>query len=150
MRKARMKQAQESALVYCNGKRRGKIVRRQYKEWRQQQVPPLPDRCDNPPCQFHTGPLEWIDKPLKLILDHVNGNNTDNRPTNLRFLCPNCDSQNSTTRGGANKGRIEKSSGGFAIVTDGKRHYILPAEPGHYALSGQETRLAAAVEPHLF
>jgi hypothetical protein len=141
-----MNQKQENVLVYRNGKRKGGIVRRQYMEWRRQHVPPLPERCDNPECQFHSGALEWIGRPLKLILDHLNGNNTDNRPTNLRLLCPNCDSQNSITRGGANRGRIEKSDGGFAIVTDGRRDYILPAEPGHYALSGQELDLTILVK----
>ncbi len=132
MRIAKKKKPKENVLVYRNGKRKGGIVLRQYLEWRQRQVPLLPYRCDNPQCQFHTGKLEWVDKPLKLILDHINGNNTDNDPTNLRFLCPNCDSQNLETRGGANKGRIIKSSGGFAIVTDGRRDYILRAEAGHY------------------
>ena len=111
-------------------------IRRHYLRWRQQQIPPLPERCDNPDCFFHTHPLVWNDKPLKPILDHIDGNNTDNRPKMLRLLCPNCDSQ-LETRGGANKGRIEKATGGFAKVNrDGKRHYVLPAEPRRFSISG--------------
>ena len=36
---------------------------------------------------------EWNNKPLTLRLDHINGKNHDNRLENLRWLCPNCDSQ---------------------------------------------------------
>lgn len=36
---------------------------------------------------------EWQGKPMTLILDHVNGTNNDNRLSNLRFVCSNCDSQ---------------------------------------------------------
>lgn len=36
---------------------------------------------------------EWQGKPMPLILDHINGVNNDNRLTNLRFVCSNCDSQ---------------------------------------------------------
>lgn len=36
---------------------------------------------------------EWNDKPMPLILDHINGVNNDNRIENLRFICSNCDSQ---------------------------------------------------------
>ena len=35
----------------------------------------------------------WQSKSLTLVLDHINGSNNDNRLENLRFVCPNCDSQ---------------------------------------------------------
>lgn len=39
---------------------------------------------------FHNG------KKLSLQLDHISGDKSDNRLTNLRFLCPNCHSQTDT------------------------------------------------------
>ena len=122
-------------------------VRRQYLCWRQAQNPPLPVRCDNPACRFHTEPLIWNGRPFKPILDHKEGNNTDNRPEMLQLLCPNCDSQQ-PTRGGANKGRIQKSEGGFAKVSkDGNRDYVLPAETGFYSITGGEPRFAVTGKP---
>ena len=110
-------------------------VRRHYLRWRLQQG--LPARCDMSSCMFHTQPLLWEGKCLPLILDHVSGNKLDNSPTNLRFLCPNCDSQ-LLTRGGANRGRIlEAEEGKFVLLSrDGKRHYHLIAETGHLTLTG--------------
>ena len=39
----------------------------------------------------------WMGKPLTLILDHINGYNKDNRLENLRWVCPDCNSQLETT-----------------------------------------------------
>ena len=41
----------------------------------------------------------WKEKPLTLILDHINGKNHDNRLENLRWVCPNCNQQLDTTNG---------------------------------------------------
>ena len=35
----------------------------------------------------------WENKTLVMRLDHINGRNRDHRLTNLRIVCPNCDSQ---------------------------------------------------------
>ncbi len=35
----------------------------------------------------------WNGVPLVLILDHVDGDATNNSRLNLRLICPNCDSQ---------------------------------------------------------
>lgn len=39
----------------------------------------------------------WNGKELTLILDHINGRNKDNQLHNLRWVCPNCNQQLSTT-----------------------------------------------------
>lgn len=41
----------------------------------------------------------WQGKELTLILDHINGCNTDDRLENLRWVCPNCNMQLPTTNG---------------------------------------------------
>jgi hypothetical protein len=140
-------QALAELLRYQPGKRRnGTAVRAAYLRWRSEQSPALPERCDSPVCKYYSEPFLWNGKPLKLILDHENGVNTDNAPKNLRLLCPNCDSQNSETRGGANKGRVIKSSGGFSVARTGSklRDYTLRAETGTYELGGSTVNLVAS------
>ena len=46
---------------------------------------------------------EWNGLPLVLQLEHRNGKHSDNRLTNLTWLCPNCHSQTSTYAGRAKR-----------------------------------------------
>lgn len=41
----------------------------------------------------------WNGMKLVMVLDHINGINTDHRLENLRFVCPNCNSQLPTFTG---------------------------------------------------
>lgn len=89
-----------------------------------------PDRCDNEACRFFHEPLVWNGKLFKPIVDHINGNCKDNSETNLRYLCPNCDSQ-LKTRGGGNRGRVLEATEEKKYVLkkdDGFRdtHLIMP------------------------
>ena len=36
---------------------------------------------------------EWNGEPLTLVLDHIDGDASNNCRDNLRLVCPNCDSQ---------------------------------------------------------
>jgi hypothetical protein len=33
----------------------------------------------------------WLDQPMPLVCDHINGNSNDHSPQNLRMICGNCD-----------------------------------------------------------
>lgn len=50
----------------------------------------------------------WQGESIVLDLDHINGDNCDNRLENLRYLCPNCHSQTDTYKGrNKNKGSVK-------------------------------------------
>jgi protein-arginine kinase activator protein McsA len=55
-------------------------------------------------CAICDLPSEWNGAPLALVLDHVDGDSTNNAHENLRLVCPNCDSQ-LTTYKSRNRGR---------------------------------------------
>lgn len=54
---------------------------------------------NNNKCEICGQEKIWNGKELTMILDHINGDNHDNRLENLRWICPNCDSQLSTYAG---------------------------------------------------
>jgi hypothetical protein len=45
----------------------------------------------------------WNGGPLRLEVDHINAAHWDNRPENLRLLCPNCHAVTDTYRGRARR-----------------------------------------------
>lgn len=52
---------------------------------------------DNTVCSICGNKNIWNGKPITFILDHINGTKNDNRIENLRYICPNCNSQLETT-----------------------------------------------------
>lgn len=48
----------------------------------------------------------WNGKELTLTLDHINGEHSDNRLENLRWVCPNCDRQLDTFGSKNRKGKV--------------------------------------------
>jgi 5-methylcytosine-specific restriction endonuclease McrA len=63
----------------------------------------LENKCSIQEC----GLTEWCGRPIVLVLDHINGVNNDNRLENLRFLCPNCNSQQDTFCRGSQANQVE-------------------------------------------
>lgn len=53
----------------------------------------------SPMCEICAWAEKSIDGRIPVELDHINGDNKDNRLNNLRILCPNCHSLQLTHRG---------------------------------------------------
>ncbi len=77
----------------------------------------------------------WQNKPLTLILDHINGINNDDRLENLRWVCPNCNQQLETTNG-SNIKRLRQAG----ILGKTKKYYC--QDCGKELSSASATRCA--------
>lgn len=44
-------------------------------------------------CAICGCPAEWNEQELTFVLDHIDGDASNNLRENLRLVCPNCDSQ---------------------------------------------------------
>jgi len=62
----------------------------------------------------------WHGETIVLDLDHINGDNRNNRLENLRFLCPNCHSQTDTYKG-RNKNTGKKKISDEELLTAYKK-----------------------------
>lgn len=52
---------------------------------------------------------EWFSKPMPVVLDHIDGNSDNWNITNLRLICPNCDTFTPTYKGrNRGKGRFAR------------------------------------------
>lgn len=100
--KTYIKNREEALKILCKGEiHRGTRIRKIVLKYSL-----LEYKCQGDECQIING--MWGSKKITYHLDHINGDNTDNRIENLRFLCPNCHSF-TETYGGKNSKNSKKN-----------------------------------------
>jgi hypothetical protein len=92
-----------ATYIYCSNKcQRGHQSKRLREEWYNNQSMPSWDTIKSILFQDRENKCsccnisEWNGKSIVLEVDHIDGNSENNRPENLRFICPNCHSQTDT------------------------------------------------------
>lgn len=87
--------------VFCKDSKVTQKVLRGYVK-RHNVIPYKCAKCDN---DGH-----WNGEELPLELDHIDGDDHNNTPSNLRYLCPNCHAQTKTFRGKNKALKLRNSS----------------------------------------
>jgi hypothetical protein len=93
-------------------------------------------------CELCGQDEEWNGRKMSLILDHVNGVNTDNRLVNLRIVCPNC-AATLDTHCGRNVRAIECASCGTAFNPRNRRQRYCSMACGSRSEASQAAQRAA-------
>ena len=92
----------------------------------------------------------WRNSPIPLEIHHVYGNNTDNRISNLKLLCPNCHALTSNYRGRAHLSALSEKRDvecrKFKETLTGSAEGNL--EPSLQMKEGAETRHDTPKEQH--
>ncbi len=96
--------------IYCSNNCQQLYQKKQLKEewynngivpgWKSIRTILLEDRGNK--CEV-CGITEWNGKEISFEIDHIDGIHTNNQPSNLRVICPNCHSQTQTYKA-KNKG----------------------------------------------
>jgi hypothetical protein len=102
----------------------------------------LAEGLKQPRCEMCGQGELWRDRPMTLVLDHINGVHDDHRLENLRILCPNCNATLDTHCGRHNKRRHQDRSCPVCAVvfrpTNGGQQYCSLPCAGH----GERSRRA--------
>ena len=86
----RKKHWSEVLISSNEGRERSVSLRKSFEEFcEEKHIPIICKGCSRNP--------DWMGKFLKLEIDHIDEVNSNNTPTNLQWLCPNCHSQKTFT-----------------------------------------------------
>lgn len=96
-------------LVFCSRSCQNEAIQRQFAAGELQSRRTLRKQLDTTKCSS-CGISEWQGVKIPLELDHIDGDASNNLPSNLRILCPNCHSITPTWKSN-NKGSGRKSRG---------------------------------------